>query len=92
MRTFKAEPNHLVRFNPPIGNIKFAKFDENGLYSTDNERIIKRFYHAFDSVPGLSVVEEEPEGKTYKCKQCDYTTQNKGELMAHYRADHPKED
>lgn len=83
MVKFKGTPNLLVRFNPPIGNIKHIRFDENGEYQTDNKRIIKRFSHKFDSVPVKEV-------KSYKCKKCDFTTDNKGELMAHYRTEHPK--
>jgi len=49
----------LVRFNPPIGNIKYVRFDENGEFKTDNERIIKRFKHKFDSVPVKNEVEKE---------------------------------
>jgi hypothetical protein len=51
MKTFKAEPNLTVRFNPPIGLIKHVQFDEKGEYTTDNERIIQRFMSKFDSVP-----------------------------------------
>lgn len=82
MRTFKGEPNHLVRFYPPIGNVAYVRFDENGEYTTDNERIIQRFMHKFDSVP----IKEE-----YTCKKCEFVTDNRGLLMSHYRSEHPKE-
>ena len=26
----------------------------------------------------------------YNCKKCDFKTENKGELLAHYRTEHPK--
>jgi hypothetical protein len=29
--------------------------------------------------------------KLLHCKKCDFTCENWGELMAHYRADHPKD-
>ena len=32
---------------------------------------------------------EKVEGK-HKCKKCEFSTDNQGELMAHYRSDHPK--
>lgn len=86
MKTFKGEPNLLVRFNPPIGNIKHVRFNADGEFTTGNERVIKRFEHKYDSVP------YKAEEKMYNCKKCDYETANKGELMSHYRAEHPKED
>lgn len=81
MKTFKGEPNHLVRFYPPIGNIAYVRFDENGEYTTDNERIIQRFMHKFDSVPA-----------GFSCKKCGFKTTNKSELMLHYRQNHPKNE
>lgn len=114
MRTFKGEPGLLVRFNPPIGNIQHVRFDENGEFTTGNERIIKRFMHRFDSVPvkdqdeeqqntpeivnnqfGESIGEETApasEVKTHKCKKCDFETDNRGKLMAHYKEAHPKRE
>jgi len=49
MIKFKGEPNLTVRFNPPIGLVKHVKFDDKGEFTTDNERIIKRFMSKFDS-------------------------------------------
>ena len=85
MIKFKGEPNLTVRFNPPIGLVKHVKFDDKGEFTTDNERIIKRFMSKFDSVPN-------EEKKVYSCKKCDYTTVNKGELLAHYKNEHPKKE
>ena len=37
--------------------------------------------------------ETKEENKTvYKCKKCEFETDNKGELLAHYRTTHPKKD
>lgn len=86
MKTFIGEPNLVVRFNPPIGLIKHVKFDDKGEFTTDNERIINRFMSKFDSVP----VKEEV--KEFNCKKCEFRTDNKGALLAHYRSEHPKGD
>lgn len=86
MRTFKGQPNLVVRFNPPIGNIKHVKFNENGEFTTANERVIQRFMHHYDSVPVKTA--DEPETKVYQCKQCEYKTESRGELMSHYRSNH----
>ena len=80
MIKFKGEPNLTVRFNPPIGLIKHVKFDDKGEFTTDNERIIKRFMSKFDSVLA----------KEYQCKKCEFKTDNTGTLLAHYRSAHPK--
>ena len=36
------------------------------------------------------VPKKETAEKVYKCKKCKFTTTNMGELLAHYRIDHPK--
>lgn len=42
--------------------------------------------------PKQEIVEEKklPADGFYNCKKCDYKTDNKGELLAHYRTEHPK--
>lgn len=44
---------------------------------------------------GFEKVEELEQKKLpadgfYNCKKCDFKTENKGELLAHYRTEHPK--
>lgn len=105
MVKFIGEPFQLVRFNPPIGLLKYVRFDACGEYVTEDERVIKRFQHHFDSVPAegeketpelpeddLQLERQQDETKQFTCKKCDYVTENRGELMAHYRQNHPKED
>lgn len=59
-------------------------FDENGKYETQDEKLIawmkknKNFIRCEES-------------EVLKCKKCEFTCSNRGELMAHYRKDHPKE-
>jgi hypothetical protein len=107
MRTFTGDPNLLVRFNPPIGNIPHIRFNDKGEFTTGNERVIQRLMHKFDSVPvtikqttqvEMNVSEQETqvemplleqdvskEGKTYTCKLCEFTTDNRVLLMQHYK-------
>lgn len=104
MFKFLGEPFRLVRFNPPLGNLHYVRFDENGEFVTDNERIIKRFSSKYDSVPttdaptpelsddDLQLERHQEETKQYPCKKCDFVADGRGPLMAHYRADHPKEE
>lgn len=95
----------LVRLNPPIGRIKHVRFDSKGEFTTDNERMIQRFHHKFDSIPAIDKepTEEmtddlelqehikEPKGKVWHCNQCDFESDNKGVLLAHKKDEHPKE-
>jgi hypothetical protein len=44
-------------------------------------------------VPALPVIEakDNPDGAELRhCKKCDFTCENQGELLAHYREAHPK--
>jgi hypothetical protein len=103
MVTFIGTPNMLVTLKPPIGTIKHVRFDTKGEFTTDNERMIQRFHHKFDSMPATGEPTEEltddleyqdhgtGETKQFTCKKCEFTTESKGDLMVHYRKDHPKE-
>lgn len=81
MTTFAGNPNELVRLVPHVGNVRHFRFNEEGKYSTENTRLIARISRKF----------EEVKEESHSCKKCDFTTDNKGLLMAHYRQDHPKE-
>ena len=74
--------------------VKICTFDENGFFETDNPKLIKRLQK---SRKIKQVTEEKPKTKpeeekekVYKCKKCKFTTTNMGELLAHYRNEHPK--
>lgn len=60
---------------------KLGQFHD-GVLITDNPKVIAK-------LAGRFKVEENAE---YRCKKCDYHTQNQGQLMVHYRRQHPKED
>jgi hypothetical protein len=90
---FKGTPNQYVRFsNKTVIRVTGKKgfyFNENGEYETDNDllcRVLKQHFEVENSATGDKPAEE----KIFKCKHCDYTTTNKGLLMAHYR-EHKKE-
>ena len=79
-------------------------FNDKGEYETDNPSMIKALKQSFrfeESKPIEPIIEpieaietnKEPEiesPKVVKCKKCDFTTDNKGKLLAHYRAEHRK--
>lgn len=81
---FKGEPKHYVRISNKmfqrLTGTKGFYFNENGRFETENETLCKILKQHFEV--------EEP--KKYHCKHCDYETENKGELLAHYR-EHKKE-
>jgi len=58
------------------------RFDENGEFITDDEKLIKKLAPKFRH-------EEDPDKKI--CKQCGQPFDNTGALLAHYRLSHPKE-
>lgn len=83
---FKGEPNLFVRINKPHhGEAKHFFFDDNGHYETEHPMTIKRLQATFEEV------KEEPKIEIYSCKKCDFTTDNKGYLMQHYKNNHKKE-
>lgn len=69
---FIGTPNMIIRFNKPLGTLKYIKFDENGEYETSNEFIVRKL------LPHFSV------GK-HSCKYCGKFFDNKGDLLVHYR-------
>lgn len=58
------------------------RFDKNGEYETNDPKMIKRCQKQFE-------VKEET--KPRKCKKCNFTCETQGELLRHYRENHPKE-
>lgn len=88
---FYSDPNRPVS----DGNtgLKILQFDENGIYITLDPVLANRMKAHFKNEE-IELVEKEEakeEVKAFKCKKCSYETDNKGELLAHYRENHPKE-
>jgi hypothetical protein len=90
---FKAEPNLYVRFSLPLQRATGRKglyFKEDGTYETESPILIKALSRQFDI--------DESENKvtsteaTRRCKKCDFTCTNQGELLKHYRENHPKKE
>ena len=90
---FKAEPNLYVRFSIPLQKIIGKRgfyFDENGRFETENPFLVKALSRQFDI--------DESENKVTsteairRCKKCDFTCANQGELLKHYREKHPKKE
>lgn len=86
---FYGTPNMLVKTKAkrPFTGIIYMKplfrFDENGEFETEDKELIKKLKKRFkyDEVNKAPKVDK----KTYKCKKCDFETDNKGVLLAHYR-------
>lgn len=94
---FKGLPNQYVRFsNKTVIRVTGKKgfyFDEKGLYQTDNDllcRVLKQHFEvAENNAPG----DKPTEALNVKyCKKCEFTCENQGQLLAHYREAHPKEE
>lgn len=93
---FKAEPNLYVRFSLPLqralGGKKGFYFDAEGRFETEIPVLIKALSRQFE------IDSDEIENKVdstdaiRRCKKCDYTCDNQGDLLAHYRKQHPKKE
>jgi hypothetical protein len=81
---FYGEPNLLVntrkKVNGMYKNTPLFRFDKNGEYNTDDEKLINKLKPNFKYE------------KNYKCNKCNFETDNMGELLQHYKHKHPKEE
>ncbi len=75
------------------------RFDKNGEFETNDPKLIdwikknKNFLNPIDEAGKGPKDPKEPKVKVYKCKKCgEFETENMGELLAHYRNEHPKGD
>lgn len=57
-----------------------CRFDDNGEFETEEETLIEKLKPHF-----------KYENNSFKCKKCEFETDNNGKLLAHYRKEHPKE-
>jgi len=92
---FKAEPNLYVRFSLPLQRALGKKgfyFDAEGRFETEIPVLVKALSRQFE------IDSDEIENKVdstdaiRRCKKCDFTCDNQGELLAHYRKNHPKKE
>ena len=85
---FYGQPNSLVRemrrkpFSTKYEFKPIFRFDEKGEYSTSDDKLIQKLKKKFK-------YEEE---KKFTCKKCGEEFKNRGLMLAHYRANHPKEE
>lgn len=96
---FYGPPGMLVRINRKNlrpNSIKMFRFNADGIYETDNPRLInilkRKFkYDEEENQAAVAVTGTETDNgssKQYKCKKCDYVTDNMGDLLVHYRYTH----
>ena len=76
---YETESPRLIR----LLSRRFKTAEENNIVVENiNEEII--------SEPEVEIPMAETVKKTLKCKKCGYETSNQGELLSHYRSEHPK--
>lgn len=93
---FKGTPGLKLNIHKPkYGEPSAIRFDENGIFETHNKflarRLINRKYEIVPEPPAQPEQPEQPATASFPCKKCQFSTDNKGLLMAHYRAEHPKQ-
>jgi hypothetical protein len=94
MKFYSDVPNlHIIRdrqlgFNGRSERYLLCKFDENGEFESDDPEVIRQLRNIYRHDETVEQQDDKP--KTMKCKKCSFETENKGELLAHYRKDHKK--
>jgi hypothetical protein len=93
---FYGPPNMLLRVRN-MKPIRAIRFDLNGEYETENPRLIARLKTRFPCEKAKEETKKEPKEEKklpadgfYNCKKCDFKTENQGDLLVHYRTNHPK--
>lgn len=95
---FKGPANTKFNLKGPFryGEPSAIRFSADGLYETHNKFLARRLARKFEIVtaePEQSEPQEQPQEVTLKkCKKCDFTCDNQGDLMRHYKTEHPKEN
>jgi hypothetical protein len=91
---FQGKPNLTIVDYKRL--VAICTFDENGFFETDDPNKIK---YLTTKTTSAKVVEESPKETqkeekklptVYNCKKCDFKTENQGDLLVHYRTNHPK--
>ena len=70
------------------------RFDEHGEYVTEDVALIEKLKCKFryDEIEiENKEIEIKSENSLRHCKKCDFTCKTQGELLKHYREQHPKE-
>lgn len=70
------------------------RFDANGEYVTEDAQLIEKLKRKFrfeetEAAPATNS-EITEDTKQRHCKKCDFTCETQGELLKHYREQHPK--
>ena len=89
---FYGPPNVLLRVRN-MKPIRAIRFDGNGEYETENPRLIARLKTRFKYEEPAEKPKQQkklPADGFYNCKKCDFKTENQGDLLVHYRTNHPK--
>ena len=82
---FVGTPNMSIRMTVSKGFERYSKFigrfDQYGIFETEDKKIIQRMLKRFETT----------DVELKKCKKCNFSCTNTGELLAHYKNEHPKE-
>lgn len=93
---FYGQPNLYVRISnryKHLFSFKGFYFNDKGEFETANERLIKLLKQQFKyEIETENNADTSEDIKTRHCKKCDFTCENQGELLAHYRKEHSKQE
>lgn len=85
MKFYADTPNlHIIR-QRLVGNrtehFELCVFDEKGELETEDKEVIRQL---------KNIYRHDEETPKKHCKKCDFACDTQGELLAHYKAVHPK--
>jgi len=84
--------DHIEMKAETVGERVKKTFIFPALIIESKQEAVKEVAEEIISEPEVEVkVAKEPIKCEMSCKKCDYTTSNKGDLMAHYRKSHKEE-
>ena len=94
MKFYSDIPNlHIIR-QRDRGNgtepFELCVFDENGELETEDKEVIRQLVNIYKHDETDEQKDDEPQAKTFKCKKCNFKTDNQGTLMRHYKEHHKK--
>jgi hypothetical protein len=90
MGVYKRIKPHEIKRNAFLKKKLLFRFNENGEFETTDQGLIEKLKRHFKyDNEQIKPAGAEP-AKMMKCKKCNFETDNKGLLMAHYR-EHKKD-
>jgi len=101
LAVYEMRKKHTFGENSHKQRVFVCQFDENGEFSTNDEKLISKLSAKFKydeviisetpiTTETTEEIETTDEIKLRHCKKCDFTCETQGQLLKHYREEHSK--